>query len=120
MQIKKISLIRSDSSKTRRKGKLIASHETDIIVSLTLNSNAVVSSGSVLRALNKENGPKRFAQSSYGFLRREPYQPLIFKAHSHTSPKKDHVDGELYVDVINYFMRKASPASKTELISKHN
>jgi len=71
-------------------------------------SNAAVSSGAVLRALNKENGPRRFAQSSYGFLRREPFQPLVFKAHSHTRPKRDSIDGELYVEVINYFMRKGS------------
>lgn len=67
-----------------------------------------VSSGAVLRALNKENGPKRFAQSSYGFLRQEPHQPLVFKAHSHKTPKRDELDGERYVDVINYFMRKES------------
>jgi hypothetical protein len=33
----------------------------------------------------------------------------------HTAPKKDHVDGELYVDVINYFMKKASVILKTKL-----
>jgi hypothetical protein len=74
--------------------------------------NAAVSSGAVLRALNKKNGPRRFAQSSYGFLRREPFQPLLFKAHSQTTPKIDKVDGERYVDVINYFMRKAGSSSK--------
>ncbi|KAH8780522.1 hypothetical protein F5882DRAFT_451384 [Hyaloscypha sp. PMI_1271] len=74
----------------------------------TNKKNAAVSSGAVLRALNKKNGPRRFAQSSYGFLRREPFQPLLFKAHSQTTPKIDKVDGERYVDVINYFMRKST------------
>ena len=71
-------------------------------------SNAAVSSGAVLRALNKGKGPSRRAQSSYGFLRREPYQHLVCKTHSRADPEIDPVDGELYVGVIDYFMVKAS------------
>jgi len=71
-------------------------------------SNAAVSSGAVLRASNKKDGPRRFAHSSYGFLRREPYEPQQFPAHSRSMARVDIDDGEKYVDVINYFMRKAS------------
>ncbi|RAL67075.1 hypothetical protein DID88_007855 [Monilinia fructigena] len=34
-----------------------------------------VASGAVLRALDKKNGPERISQSSYGFLRHEPWEP---------------------------------------------
>ncbi|KAE9373611.1 hypothetical protein N431DRAFT_231547 [Stipitochalara longipes BDJ] len=69
-------------------------------------SNAAVSSGAVLRASNKKDGPKRFAHSSYGFLRKEPYEPTLYPAHYRTIPKTDEDDGEKYVVVINYFMKK--------------
>ena len=82
-------------------------------------SNAAVSSGAVLRALNKGKGPSRRAQSSYGFLRREPYQHLVCNAHSRATPKRDTLDGEQYVDVINYFMIKASFKDGPNLFRRH-
>jgi hypothetical protein len=83
-------------------------------------SNAAVSSGAVLRALNKGKGPTRRAQSSYGFLRREHYQHLVCKAHSRATPIMDTVDGELYVDVINYFMIKASFKDGPNIFRRHH
>ncbi len=65
-----------------------------------------ISSGAVLRSLETSNGPPRLGQSSYGFLRKEPYQKDIWDGHKRIVPERDEVDGELYVTVINYFMIK--------------
>lgn len=72
-----------------------------------------VSCGAVLAALNKDNGPKRRAQSSYGFFVREPYDPsffLGFEGHRDSDKERDHeqceVDGQKYVHVINYLLVK--------------
>jgi hypothetical protein len=73
---------------------------------LTACSVTAVASGAVARALNKQNGPKRIVQCSYGFLRTEPYEPKVFPAHKHATPKDDKLDGDRYVKVINYFMTK--------------
>ncbi|OIW35554.1 hypothetical protein CONLIGDRAFT_710725 [Coniochaeta ligniaria NRRL 30616] len=55
-----------------------------------------VASGAVLRAVNKEQGPKRHARSSYGILRREPY--MEFPEHAVvTNPYYDPHDGLPYV-----------------------
>jgi len=74
-----------------------------------------VACGAVLRALRKEDGPDRISQSSYGFLRTEPYEkdletgiPLI-PAHIGVKPHYDPVDGEPYVkNAIDWFMQKVS------------
>ena len=44
--------------------------------------------------------------SSYGFLRYEPYQPQIVEGHRSAEPILDPLDGELYLDVIDYFVLK--------------
>jgi hypothetical protein len=81
-----------------------------------------VASGAVLRTLNKENGPERFANSSYGFLRVEPWEPNVYPAHKRSKPFIDNLDDDYYVKVINYFMKKvgtmqqiASPNCKSEI-----
>ncbi|PQE05216.1 Hsp70 family protein [Rutstroemia sp. NJR-2017a BBW] len=66
-----------------------------------------VASGSVLRAIDKKNGPQRISQSSYGFLRAEPWQPEQFRGHANTQPRRSKLDGDSYVHTINYFMIKA-------------
>ncbi|PMD41330.1 hypothetical protein L207DRAFT_486961 [Hyaloscypha variabilis F] len=89
-----------------------AKNEDMPLVTLIEDANkckTAVSCGAVLRASNKKDGPKRFAHSSYGFLCKEPYDPRLFTAHLRTTPKSDAHDGDKYVDVINYFMRKANP-----------
>ncbi|KAF7862502.1 hypothetical protein EAF04_007375 [Stromatinia cepivora] len=69
-----------------------------------------VSCGAVLAALNKTNGPARRAQSSYGLFRREHWQPKVpgFEGHGNCIPIKCPIDGEQYLQVINYFVFKGS------------
>lgn len=54
--------------------------------------------GAVLRALNKEDGPDRTTQSSYGFEITEPYSKDTIKAHANIRPIYDNLDGISYVD----------------------
>ncbi|TGO49691.1 hypothetical protein BCON_0203g00020 [Botryotinia convoluta] len=67
-----------------------------------------VASGAVLRALDKKNGPERISQSSYGFLRHEPWQPRLYLGHERTRPDESELDGEKYVATIDYFMVKGN------------
>ncbi|KAI8933218.1 hypothetical protein NX059_009853 [Plenodomus lindquistii] len=65
------------------------------------NTSTAVAKGAVLRALNKEYGPKRFTQCSYGFIVKEPYQPESIPAHKGHKRKRlliDPTDGERYVE----------------------
>ncbi|KAH1348934.1 hypothetical protein KXX14_002897 [Aspergillus fumigatus] len=60
--------------------------------------DTAVASGAVLRALNQELGPIRIIQSSYGYLRTEPWDPELIKAHNSSKPKQvDPNNGDLYV-----------------------
>ncbi|KAG2019349.1 hypothetical protein GB937_005263 [Aspergillus fischeri] len=60
--------------------------------------DTAVASGAVLRALNRELGPVRIIQSSYGYLRTEPWDPDAIEAHRSSRPKQaDPNDGDLYV-----------------------
>ncbi|KAI9650554.1 hypothetical protein NHQ30_000571 [Ciborinia camelliae] len=68
-----------------------------------------VASGAVLRALDKKNGPERISQSSYGFLRHEPWQPEIYPGHERAKPEESELEGEKYVATIDYFMIKGNP-----------
>ncbi|TGO36697.1 hypothetical protein BHYA_0117g00210 [Botrytis hyacinthi] len=68
-----------------------------------------VASGAVLRALDKKNGPERISQSSYGFLRHEPWQPRLYPGHERARPDESELDGEKYVATIDYFMVKGNP-----------
>lgn len=57
---------------------------------------SAVARGAVLRALNKEHGPRRFTRSSYGILQSEAYDeenPL----HRKFRVTKHPADGELYI-----------------------
>ena len=83
-------------------------------------SVTAVSSGGVLRGLNKEGGPRRIAQLSYGLLRVEPFQPDRFPGHRHAKPIPDPREGphgEKYVHVINYFIERVSNLRKPGLDS---
>ncbi|KAF2181357.1 hypothetical protein K469DRAFT_713791 [Zopfia rhizophila CBS 207.26] len=55
------------------------------------NQVTAVASGAVLRALNKEQGPRRLARSSYGILRTEPF--MDYPEHSGLKPSYDRYDG---------------------------
>ncbi|TGO22612.1 hypothetical protein BPAE_0161g00170 [Botrytis paeoniae] len=68
-----------------------------------------VASGAVLRALDKKDGPERISQSSYGFLRNEPWEPQIYPGHERAKPDESELDGEKYVATIDYFMIKGKP-----------
>ena len=59
-----------------------------------------VAQGAVLRALRKEEGPDRILQSSYGFLRSEPYmqEKEYEEAHRQQKPWRDPVDGLKYIE----------------------
>ena len=61
------------------------------------NSETAVSSGAVLRALNKKDGPERISRSSYGFLCTEEHEPDIFPAHRGIRPFSEPLDGRKYV-----------------------
>lgn len=69
-------------------------------------SEIAVAHGAVLRALDKENGPTRFTESSYGFLRTEPYSKEI---HPDMRPMIDPLDGERYIKhTIDWLIKKVS------------
>ncbi|KAI1425933.1 hypothetical protein F5Y12DRAFT_795159 [Xylaria sp. FL1777] len=67
---------------------------------------SAVASGAVLRALHKDLGPERYAKSSYGIIRSEPYQD--YKAHKKAKAKwhQDKCDGEYYVLNTIYWVLK--------------
>ncbi|TAQ88600.1 hypothetical protein B7494_g3060 [Chlorociboria aeruginascens] len=71
-----------------------------------LDKTVAVSSGAVLRALNKDNGPDRIAQASYGLLHTEVYDRKSL-THRYARPEPpSELDGEVYVKTIVYFMVK--------------
>ncbi|TGO50521.1 hypothetical protein BOTNAR_0390g00090 [Botryotinia narcissicola] len=69
-----------------------------------------VSCGAVLAALNKNNGPARRAQSSYGIFRKELYQPTVLglEAHRNCTARNCSIDNQDYLYVVNYFVFKGS------------
>jgi hypothetical protein len=69
-----------------------------------------VSYGSVLRAWNKEDGPARITQSSYGFEIMEEYNPTKYPEHREAKKKfYDKLDGKTYVlRVIEWHVCKVS------------
>ena len=58
-------------------------------------SATAVASGAVLRAINKEQGPRRIARSSYGILRTEPHGQ--YPEHRGVRKWRDPHDGQAYV-----------------------
>jgi hypothetical protein len=75
--------------------------------------------GAVLRALEKEDGPARITQSSYGFLRTEPHEPEVLAAHKEVRPTIDKLDGKDYVrNTIDWLVKKVSGTRKSCAISK--
>jgi hypothetical protein len=70
-----------------------------------------ISSGGVLRALNKTHGPTRRSECSYGVLRREKYEPDRYPGHKKAKLLRDQFDGRVYVNVIEWKIRKVCIAS---------
>lgn len=61
--------------------------------------------GAVLRAMDKEKGPDRIPQCSYGFLRTEPFKE--WKEHKGVKPSVDELDGQKYVkNTIDWLVKK--------------
>ncbi|KAL6365550.1 hypothetical protein LRP88_01547 [Fusarium phalaenopsidis] len=63
-----------------------------------------VSQGAILRALDKKNGPARFARSSYGLLRSEPWGDHI--EHSRQNYSVNRATGEHYILKTIYWVLK--------------
>ncbi|PMD44863.1 hypothetical protein L207DRAFT_240865 [Hyaloscypha variabilis F] len=56
-----------------------------------------VSSGALLRSLNKKGGPRRITRSSYGFLYTEEWEPDVYPAHRGIQPFSDPFDDRKYL-----------------------
>jgi hypothetical protein len=82
----------------------------ETLLRIKCDSEIAVASGAVLRALNREHGPTRIIQSSYGFLRNEPWSPERIDGHRHSKPKRaDPNDGDRYVkNTIYWVIKKVS------------
>lgn len=93
---------------------------------LTLGSGTAVASGAVLRALNKENGPKRHVLSSYGLLRTEPYEPEVWDrypevrdAHRSSRPTYNPHEGLRYIkDTLHWVVKKVRELPALKEIDK--
>lgn len=59
--------------------------------------STAVSRGAVLRALRKQDGPERFVEASYGFLRGEPYDEEN-PAHVIQGCNEDTRDGHKWIE----------------------
>jgi hypothetical protein len=68
-----------------------------LLLSTNHSSETAVSSGAVLRALNKKDGPERISRSSYGFLCTEEHEPDVFPAHRGIRPFSEPLDGRKYL-----------------------
>ena len=69
------------------------------------NSETAVAHGAVLRALDKDDGPARITNSSYGFLRSEPFGE--WPEHTGVRAHTDKLDGFRYVDnTIDWLVKK--------------
>ncbi|KAJ4321515.1 hypothetical protein N0V84_005318 [Fusarium piperis] len=75
-----------------------------------------VSQGAVLRALDKKNGPERFARSSYGILRSEPWGE--YKEHSGQHCYVDRNTGDDYVWHTIYWVLKKGDSIGSNWVSK--
>ncbi|KAF2178402.1 hypothetical protein K469DRAFT_695689 [Zopfia rhizophila CBS 207.26] len=69
------------------------------------SSGPAVAKGAILRALDKEHGPKRLPRMSYGVLRHVPYEPQIARRDPKLKhllawkykPKTNDIDGREYI-----------------------
>jgi hypothetical protein len=66
-----------------------------------------IAHGAVLRAANKLNGPRREIQSSYGFLRTEPFDSEEFPQHKGAKKTRNEFDGYWYIkNTIHWLIKK--------------
>ncbi|KAM0169736.1 hypothetical protein ACHAPF_009685 [Botrytis cinerea] len=112
LTVKKVILIggfgESPSLRTYLKRQLAAIrnyHNDEIKLVFPLApSETTVSSGAVLRALNKKGGPQRISRSSYGFLCTEEHEPDEFPAHRGVRPYFEPLDGRKYLKYTIYWL----------------
>jgi hypothetical protein len=84
---------------------------------LTHSSATAVARGAVLRAFNKERGPRRYARSSYGILRTEIWKE--FPEHAEGKKAYDPHDGQPYAfNTIDWMLRLvgAFPSSNPGIV----
>jgi len=71
---------------------------------LTVSRATAVARGAVLRAFNKERGPRRYARTSYGILRTEQYD--LFPEHREAKKTRDRHDGKFnVVNTIDWLLK---------------
>ncbi|KAI3339160.1 hypothetical protein F4824DRAFT_456252 [Ustulina deusta] len=70
------------------------------------NKVAAVASGAVLRALNKDNGPRRLLRSSYGIRRDEPHDRRLHGKSA--KPYRDPIDGLMYMRTIDWVLQRTT------------
>jgi hypothetical protein len=79
-----------------------------------------VSSGAVLRSLNKQYGPIRDVRASVGILRKVPYEPNHIPEQvdlPESYIEYDSIDGIDYVpNSIDWVIKKASSQSSTDAV----
>ncbi|RYP65492.1 hypothetical protein DL770_008983 [Monosporascus sp. CRB-9-2] len=89
----------------RRLKELSTQFALDIELIVRGNRATAVASGAVLRALNKEGGPRRFPRSSYGIQRKEEHGTSL--EHAIIEKKRyDNVDGIAWVETIDWVLKK--------------
>ncbi|KAK8087694.1 hypothetical protein PG997_002655 [Apiospora hydei] len=113
--VEKVVLIGGFASSEKALVKYIENHlekfnaENDCHIKLVKPKHATtaVASGAVLRAFNKELGPKRLARSSYGILRTEPFGEC--KEHEGLRPYYNPFDGQPYIkDTVDWILKLGS------------
>lgn len=86
-------------------GRIRGTSSPPLLLMTFSNRSTAVACGAVIRTLRKEDGPARILQSSYGFLRIEPYGR--YKEHASQRPKRDKIDGIDYIDnAIDWIINK--------------
>ncbi|KAK7974420.1 hypothetical protein PG989_016268 [Apiospora arundinis] len=114
-RVEKVVLIGGFASSEKTLVKYIENHlekfnaENDCRIRLVKPRHATtaVASGAVLRAFNKELGPKRMARSSYGILRTEPFKE--YKEHDGLHAYYNPYDGQPYIkDTVDWILKLGS------------
>ncbi|KAK7998891.1 hypothetical protein PG991_014566 [Apiospora marii] len=84
--------------------KFNAENDCSIKLVKPRHATTAVASGAVLRAFNKEQGPKRLARSSYGILRTEPFGEC--EEHEGLRPYYNPYDGQPYIkDTVDWILK---------------
>ncbi|KAK8876951.1 Hsp70 chaperone protein [Apiospora arundinis] len=88
-------------------GKFNAENDCRIRLIKPRHATTAVASGAVLRAFNKELGPKRMARSSYGILRTEPFRE--YEEHEGLHAYYNPYDGQPYIkDTVDWILKLGS------------